>query len=412
MRKCAVFIPVRAQSSMNLLLSLLQLLLACQRIDAFSTTRWSSSTSKSSTTATTLGPSALYASSSNKNLQKYSSLPPGLSPFEKSVAKCLDVQGSFRKLAAPAFEQAIRDGATLLELEFPPLIGGDLSKTNFDDFDNVQELNANSDWCAQFLPTLAGSGAGSSTGSKRDIWFILPDDKECELSKKEWTGQRFRKAAKFTSIRAATCATAGTNNLALAWGSSIASTFDKLKGGDGILADSSTLDDLSDNAATSTKTTERLHFVCQPGSGGPVEDWINVERLHNAASSSLLSSSSPPDNKKAIITCVLNGALDKVRDGYYASVFFPALAATVPFYKQFQPIFFLKPVSDKGLYGWLYRVYPEPWQVILQTARPVRKGDETVMTVENTVALVSEERPSYQEAVQAMLTAALKIQKQ
>jgi hypothetical protein len=395
LRTAAVCIQVHTQSNM-ILLSLLQLLLACQRIDAFSTTRWSSSTSRSSTPTTTL-PSALYAS---KNLQqKYSSLPPGLSPFEKSIAKGLDVQGSFRKLAAPAFEQAIRDGATRLELEFPPLIGGDLSKTNFDDFDNVQELNANSDWCAQFLPTLAGSA-----GSKRDIWFVLPDDKECELAKKEWTGQRFRKAAKFTSIRAATCATAGTNNLALAWGSSIASTVDKIKGGDGILADSSTLDDLNDAATTSTTTTERLHLVCQPGSGGPVEDWINVERLHDAASS--LS----PD--KAVITCVLNGALDKVRDGYYAAVFFPALAKAVPFYKQFQSVFFLKPVSDKGMYGWLYRVYPEPWQVILQTARPEQKGDETVMTVENTVALVSENRPSYQEAVQAMLTAALKIQKQ
>jgi hypothetical protein len=381
-----------------ILLSLLQLLLACQRIDAFASTRWSG-TSRSATTNTL--PSALYAS---KNLQKYSSLPPGLSPFEKSVAKSLDVQGSFRKLAAPAFEQAIRDGATRLELEFPPLIGGDLSKTNFDDFDNVQELNANSDFCAQFLPTLAGSGAGSSTGSKRDIWFVLPDDKECELAKTEWTGQRFRKAAKFTSIRAATCATAGTNEFALAWGSSIASTFDKLKGGDGILADSSTLDDLTDAAATTTTTTERLHLVCQPGSGGPVEDWINVEKLHNAASSILAD--------KTVVTCVVNGALDKVRDGYYAAVFFPALAATVPFYKQFQSVFFLKPVSDKGMYGWLYRVYPEPWQVILQTARPVQKGDETVMTVENTVALVSESRPSYQEAVQAMLTAALNVQKQ
>jgi hypothetical protein len=387
-----------------ILLSLLQLLLACQRIDAFSTTRWSSSTR--STTVTTLPSQSQSALSASKNQnQKYSSLPAGLSPFEKSVAKGLDVQGSFRKLAAPALEQAIRDGAVHLELDFPPLIGGDLSKTNFDDFDNVQELDANSDWCAQFLPTLAGSGSSTGT-SKRDIWFVLPDDKECELAKKEWKGQRFRQAAKFTSIRAATCATAGTKNFALAWGSNIASTVNKLTGGDGILADSSTLDNLNDADAATTTATERLHLVCQPGSGGPVEDWINVERLHNAASSS------QADKAVNVVTCIVNGALDKVRDGYYAAVFFPALAATVPFYKQFQAVFVLKPVSDKGLYGWLYRVYPEPWQVILQTARPVRKGDETVMTVENTVALVSKKRPSYQEAVQAMLTTALNVKKQ
>lgn len=394
-------------------LSLLQLLLACQRVDAFSTTRWSSGTSRksrgSSSSSNTL-PSALYAS--NKNLQKYSSLPAGLSPFEKSIAKGLDVQASFRKLAAPAAEQAIRDGKRQLEFEFPPLIGGDLSKTNFDDFDNVQELNANSDWCAQFLPTLAGSGVSGSGNSKRDIWFVLPDDKECELTKTEWKGQRFRKAAKFTSIRAATCATAGKDYFALAWGSSIASTVNKLTGGDGILADSSTLDDLSDAVTSSTttiRTTERLHLVCQPGSGGPVEDWINVERLHNAASS--IAATAAADKDKTVVTCIVNGALDKVRDGYYAAVFFPALAATIPFYKQFEAAFFLKPISDKGMYGWLYRVYPEPWQVILQTARSVRKGDETTMTVENTVALVSQARPSYQEAVQAMLMAALNLQK-
>jgi hypothetical protein len=383
-----------------ILLSLFQLLLACQRGDAFSTTTRASSSGRSITTTTTTVPSksALYAS---KNAQKYSSLPPGLSPFEKSVAKGLDVQGSFRKLAAPAFEKAIRDGETRLELEFPPFVGGDQSKTQFDDYDNLQELNANRDWCAQFLPTLAGTSATS----KRDIWFVLPDDKECELAKEEWTGQRFRKAAKFTSIRAATCATAGTDQWAKAWGSSIASTVNKLTGGDGILADTSTLDDLDSDATTSTTTTtERLHLVCQPGSGGPVEDWINVERMHDAASLE--------QTDKAVVTCVVNGALDKVRDGYYAAVFFPALARTNPFYKQFQAVFFLKPLSDKGLYGWLYRVYPEPWQVILQTARPEKKGDETVMTVENTVALVSENRPSYQEAVQAMLTTAANIQKQ
>ena len=27
---------------------------------------------------------------------------------------------------------------------------------------------------------------------------------------------------------------------------------------------------------------DRLQQVCQPGNGGPVEDWINVEQLHQA----------------------------------------------------------------------------------------------------------------------------------
>jgi hypothetical protein len=140
-----------------------------------------------------------------------------------------------------------------------------------------------------------------------------------------------------------------------------------------------------------------LYLVCQPGNGGPVEDWINVEKLAKA--------------KPDAITCVVNGALDKVRDGYYPAFVFPALATTVPFYKNFEAAFFLKPISDKGVYGWIYRVYPEPWQVILQTARPQEKGGQSVVVVEETVALTSPRRPSYAEAVKALLATASVVAK-
>lgn len=45
-----------------------------------------------------------------------------------------------------------------------------------------------------------------------------------------------------------------------------------------------------------------------------MEDWINVEQIH--------------DNNADGSTIIVNGALDKVRDGYYPAVFFPALAQT------------------------------------------------------------------------------------
>ena len=202
------------------------------------------------------------------------------------------------------------------------------------------------------------------------------------MAKEEWTGQRYRSACKFTSIRAAVEAAGAP--LKLPWGSTLASTVNKLQGGDGILADSSSLDPLAAD-------TVRLHMVCQPGNGGPVEDWLNVETL----------SKSLPN----VPLVVVNGALDKVRDGYYPAVFFPALAATKGYYDAFDAVFFLKPLVDKGLYGWLYRVHPEPWQVVLQRPKSVQRGGQTVTTVENVVALVSDSRPSYQEAVQAMLKA-------
>lgn len=50
-------------------------------------------------------------------------------------------------------------------------------------------------------------------------------------------------------------------------------------------------------------------------------------------------------------------------------------------------------------------MYPEPWQVVLQTPKSVQRGGQTVMTVDNVVALISETRPTYQEAVQAMVQA-------
>lgn len=306
---------------------------------------------------------------------KCSPLPDGLSPFEKSLAKGLDVQASFRGIAAGAIDRAVRDGRRLLEVEFPSLVGGDKTKTQFDDFDNIQELDANRDWCTQLAPMI---GAGGRTN-----WLVFPDDKECELARRAWGGQRYQRAAKFTSLRAACSSVIGEAQVTKAWGSSFAEAINKLQGGDGILADSSTLDVLDDIAAP------RLHLVCQPGNGGPVEDWINVEKLHRADPSQ--------------VTCVVNGSLDKVRDGYYPALFFPALGATAPFYRSFEPVFYLKPVSEKGVYGWLYRVYPEPWQVILQTARSTDRGGKVVLTVEQTPALVSASRPSYEQAVQALL---------
>jgi hypothetical protein len=313
---------------------------------------------------------------------KYSSLPQGISPFEKSVARGLDVQGSMRKLAVPAVERAIADGKSQIEIDFPVLIGGAQSKTQFDDFDNISELNANRDWSAQFAPMIADN--------KRKIWLVLPDDKECELAKKEWTGQRFLQAARFTSIRAACAAVISNESFSKAWGSSIAETVNKLSGGDGILADSSTLDELDVSGS-------RLHLVCQPGNGGPVEDWINLKKLHEADPSQ--------------VTLVVNGALDKVRDGYYPAIFFPALGATASFYKEFEAALVLKPITDKGLYGWLYRVYPEPWQVILQTAKQVQRGDTTIVQAQDYVALVSETRPTYAEAVKAMVAANQAVRK-
>ena len=61
---------------------------------------------------------------------KLSSLPKGISPFEKSLSKTIDIQGDFRNRAKDALEKAVLSMSSaptkrLLEIEFPPLIGGD-----------------------------------------------------------------------------------------------------------------------------------------------------------------------------------------------------------------------------------------------------------------------------------------------
>ena len=175
-----------------------------------------------------------------------------------------------------------------------------------------------------------------------------------------------------------------SNAYAKPWGATFADGMSKLLGGSsgdsGLLGNQGALDSLEGKPY--------LHLVCQPGNGGPVEDWVNVEALHKNAGGD-------------VPTCIVNGALDKVRDGYYAPLIFPKLAKTFPFYRSFEAAFYLKPISDKGVYGWLYRVYPEPWQVYLQT--PFKKNGQTF--VEDKVALISDKRPNYAECVKALLSA-------
>ena len=185
-----------------------------------------------------------------------SPLPRNISPFEKSSSKSRDVQGDFRKISQVAVQRAIKDGVKQLEIEFPPLLGGDKSKSQFDDFDNVQELDKNRDWCCQLCPML-------SSGMNKPIWLVFPDLKECELAKNEWSGQRYRQSAVFTSIEAVTKQYSGGESTK-AWGESFASGMSQLLGGRngdaGLLGDQGSLDPL--------ETTPALHLVCQPGNGG------------------------------------------------------------------------------------------------------------------------------------------------
>jgi hypothetical protein len=335
-------------------------------------------------------PSLLNAEKQLKQQKELTPLPKGISPFEKSISKNLDIQADFRKIAKKAVDNAIASNINLLELEFPPLLGGDKTKSQFDDFDNIQELDSNKDWTLQFAPLFVDK----PNYAKGKTWLIFPDVKECELARKEWRGQRYQ-GATFTTIEAATEFLVGRGAYSAPWGAAIANGVNGILGGGskggngGLLGDKDSLDPLvqGENAPST------LNLVIQPGNGGPVEDWINCEKIYEAEPSSTM--------------IIVNGALDKVRDGYYPSVFFPKLASTVDrFYKKFESTFYLKPISDKGVYGWMYRVYPEPWQVVLQKVRTGKNGEQYV---EDIVVSTSKTRPSYSEAVNLMLAASREL---
>ena len=50
-----------------------------------------------------------------------SPIPKGISPFEKSMSKNLNIQAEFRQRAKRAIDAAIADNVKLMEIEFPPV---------------------------------------------------------------------------------------------------------------------------------------------------------------------------------------------------------------------------------------------------------------------------------------------------
>jgi len=365
---------------MRTLLASLQFIISCSAILFLSQTCNAFAPSSQSTTLARTTTS-LNASSGGptKSSSQLSPLPKGISPFEKSLSKNIDIQAEFRQRAKRAIDAAISAGVKKIEIEFPPLIGGSQSKSQFDDFDNVQELDKNKEWTMLLAPMFLGE----EEYQKGKTWLIFPDLKECELAKSEWQGQRYREAT-FTTIEAATNS---GGEYDAPWGSNIISGISKMMGGDdgdaGLLGDQAALDELQNSA--------NLLLVIQPGNGGPVEDWVNCEKI---------MATTAHENTPMVI---INGALDKVKGGFYPAIFFPKLAATVDrFYKKFETVFYLKPFSDKGVYGWLYREYPQPWQVYYEN---VKQGKDGNAEVEYVMVDALDERPTYAEIVSMLVGA-------
>ena len=180
-----ILLPHREMGAARLIIQLfscsaLLLLLLCKTCIAFAP----SCISRTAYTRTT----SLHVFGGPKTSSSQSSLSPipkGISPFEKSMSKSIDIQAEFRKTAKRAIDAALSDDLKKIEIEFPPLLGGSQSKSQFDDFDNIQELDKNKDWTMNLAPMFLGE----NDYQKGKTWLIFPDLKECEIAKKEWAGQ-------------------------------------------------------------------------------------------------------------------------------------------------------------------------------------------------------------------------------
>lgn len=115
---------------------------------------------------------SFFGNSKQGQQSQLSPIPKGISPFEKSLSKNIDIQGDFRKRAKGAIDAAIANDVKLLEIEFPPLLGGSQSKSQFDDFDNIQELDKNKDWTMLLAPMFLGDKDFQKV-SVREIYFFL-----------------------------------------------------------------------------------------------------------------------------------------------------------------------------------------------------------------------------------------------
>ena len=282
-------------------------------------------------------------------------LPPGINAYEVAAGTRNRPAEALAPVALRAIAAAREANVKLGEIEFPALLG---EKTAYDDVDNVQILNWNRDWCMASMQPLAGELDG-------ELWLAFPDRKELELAREEWPGAAYAKAT-LTTLEDAAEVLSGSSDQA--WGAAFA------RAAEGLLGTSN----LGAKPETTTAPAPQVVVAVQPGDGGPLEDWLNLERCQ------------PSDG----LLVSVNGAFDKLRGGFYPRPLFPKLAECVDrFVVDAEALVVLKNVADKGRAGWLFRVYPEPWQLFAQ-------GKEASLLLEQ-----YDDRPSYSECVATLLKA-------
>ena len=161
---------------------------------------------------------------------------------------------TIRKATAIAAGRALADGRELLEVEFPPLLE---TKTQFDDFSNVEVLDANRDFGVQ----LALEQELCRATGEGNLWLCFADEGEAKLAREAWPGAMYG-AATQTYIAAAVKALGGDPLMPM--GSSALGAVTMLSSFFG--------GSPPPPPPEMGMPPPSLQLVVQPGDGGPMED--------------------------------------------------------------------------------------------------------------------------------------------
>jgi len=133
-----------------------------------------------------------------------------------------------------------------------------------------------------------------------------------------------------------------------------------------------TITSISRELETAAPGQPKLMIAINPGFN--VEEWIQL-----------------PQIRRGSPIIVVNGNLDRLRNGYYPALFYPGLAkVSKDFYSKFTQAFFINPVAIGGdrFAAWLTKVYPGDWELLVKRATSTRSSAS-----EYDVLFTSEEYP-------------------
>jgi hypothetical protein len=144
----------------------------------------------------------------------------------------------------------------------------------------------------------------------KDLWVLFPEPNECTLAKKSWGNVPFT----ITSIAGA-------------------------------------LSEQADSASS-----PKIIICIAPGFN--VEEWIDLAKIEDKRM------------QEGAALIVINGNLDRLRNGFYPGLFYPKIASVgKTFYNRFEQALYFSPVAVCGdrLGAWTAKLYNSKWEVLVKS---------------------------------------------